>query len=162
MKDEEWRDLPNYEDHYQVSDLGRVKSLKHGKERILKQNLRSKYLSVGLSNGKVKSFSVHQLVVIAFLNHEPCGLKRVVNHKNFNKQDNRVENLEIVTPRENSNHKHLKSSSKYTGVSWFKRDKNWMANIRIDNKLKYLGSFKNELDAHSAYQNALNELTNNK
>ena len=96
---------------------------------------------------------------IAFLNHIPRGLELVVNHKNFIRTDNRVENLEIVTNRENCNKKHLKSSSQYVGVSWAGDRKKWFSSIAIDGKLKNLGRFKTELEAHEAYQNALEKLT---
>jgi hypothetical protein len=103
-------------------------------------------------DGKRKSRTVHQLVAEAFLNHKPCGYKLVVNHINFIKHDNRLENLEIDTQRNNTNQKHLKSSSEYVGVSWNKKAKKWKAGIRINGKTKYLGSFTCEKEASEAYQ----------
>jgi len=157
---EVWKDVLNYEGIYQISNLGRVKSLKFGKERILRVGVDGNgYLNANLSkNGKVKSRCVHQLVVIAFLNHTPCGLELVVNHINFNKTDNRVENLEVITNRENTNKKHLKSSSQYTGVSWYKPTGKWASHIWINGKLKNLGLFMDELEASNAYQNALKNI----
>ena len=114
------------------------------------------YLNVILSEDGVKtSIKVHQLVAIAFLNHKRSGYKNVVNHINFNTLDNNINNLEIVSARENCNKKHIKSSSKYVGVTYKKRDRRWMAQIKIDGVNKYLGYFKNELDASNAYQSAL-------
>lgn len=166
-----FKDIPNYEGLYQVSNLGNVKSLERQcnhwcgglrflKERILKKRIDANgYIQVYLSkNGIMKPFKVHQLVAIEFLNHIPCGYELVVNHKNFNKLDNRVENLEIITTRENTNKKHLKSSSKYIGVCWDKQRKKWIASITINGKLKYLGRFINEYDANLAYQNKLKTL----
>ena len=96
------------------------------------------YFNVGLSkDGVQKRYQVHQLVSIAFLNHKPNGFEKVVNHKNFDKLDNRLENLEIVSNRENSNQKHIKSSSSYTGVNWDSRKKKWISKIHINNKLFY-------------------------
>lgn len=84
-----------------------------------------KYLGVSLSrDGKAKTITVHKLVAYAFLNHKSCGYKLVVNHIDTNPKNNNVTNLEIVTTRENSNQKHIKSSSKYVGVSWQKNRKN--------------------------------------
>ena len=163
-----WKDIPNYEGYYQVSNLGNVKSLsrivKNGWGtrtvcgKILKNlvNTTKGYLVVRLSKiGLVKTKQIHQLVAEAFLNHSQKGHKLVVNHKNFNRQDNRVENLEIVTQRENTNRAHIKSSSKYVGVSWHKGSKKWMSRIVINGKRKHLGYFFEEIEASNAYQNAL-------
>lgn len=156
-----FKKIEGYED-YQVSNLGNIKSFNFGKEKILKPQLHIKgyYQILFYKNKKAKMFKIHQLVAIAFLNHKPSGMDLVVNHKDFNKLNNNVENLEIVTQRENTNLKHLKSSSKYTGVSWFKRDNKWQASIHINGKSKHLGLFTSELDASEAYQKELQLLTN--
>ena len=155
--------IKDYEELYQVSTLGNVKSLKHGKERMLKPSGNGNgYLKVNLSkNGKMKQRRLHSLVAESFLGHKTCGYKLVVNHINFNKQDNRVENLEIVTQRENSNKKHIKSSSKYTGVCWNKQAKKWHSQIRINGKIKHLGYFTEEDLAANAYINALENIKKN-
>lgn len=167
-----FKDIPTYEGIYQVSNLGKVKSLERviirsdgkpysAKEKILKNFLTDRgYYSVKLYKNKIlKTITVHQLVSMAFLNHTPCGYKLVVNHIDFDKKNNNVSNLELVTQRENANHKHLKSSSKYTGVCWNKARNKWQSNIKINGKLKHLGLFTNEYDAHLAYENALKQLT---
>ena len=164
-----WKDIPEYEGYYQVSNLGRVKSLSRlrfnnggkftSKEKILKAGTTDGYFCVALSkNAKQKTFRVHQLMAMAFLNHTPCGLNLVVNHINFDRKDNRIENLELVTARENANKKHIKSSSKYTGVCWDKSRSKWVSHITIDNKQKFLGYFNCELSASKAYQNKLKEI----
>lgn len=167
-----WKDVINYEGIYQVSNLGRVKSLSRKvwcvqnnsfstlNERILKPSTNSfGYKQVVLSINTIKKTkTVHQLVAVAFLGHIPIDRMIVVNHKDFNKTNNRVENLEIVTARENSNLKHIKSSSKYVGVSWNKAAKKWMAYITIKKRMIHLGLFTNEYDAHLAHQNKLKTL----
>lgn len=171
-KVEEWKDIKGYEGIYQISDLGRVKSLRriilnHGinsfysKNKILKSAiLKNGYSSVALRvNNKQKSFLVHILVSVSFLNHVPCGFKWVINHKNFIKTDNRKLNLEIVSNRENSNQKHIKSSSEYVGVSWNKGSCKWQSIIRINGKSVFLGLHLDELEAHNAYQEKLKEIT---
>lgn len=91
--EEIWKDKKDYEGHYQVSNLGRVKSIKFGKEIILKQHIRGGYYSVVLSkNGILKIFKVHRLVAQAFIPN-PNNYKEV-NHKDENKLNNVASNLE--------------------------------------------------------------------
>ena len=94
---------------------------------------------------------------MAFLNHKLCGMKKVVHHIDNNKMNNKLLNLEIVSQRENSYTHHI-GTSKYTGVSWDIERKKWKSNIRINNKIKFLGRFNTEMEASIAYQNALNNL----
>ena len=152
-----YKDVIGYKGIYQVSNLGNVKSLKFNKERVLKPSKDSKgYLSINLSlNGVFKMRNIHQLVAESFLNHKRCGHKLVVNHLDFNKTNNNLNNLELVTARENCNKKHLKSSSKYTGVYWNKNANKWNSRITLNGKLKHLGLFTNELEASKSYQKEL-------
>lgn len=94
---EEWRTICGYEGLYQVSNYGKVKSLKYDKEKILKFGKKKNgYLFVILcKEGKKKQFLVHRLVVNAFIPNPsslPC-----VNHKDENKTNNQVDNLEWCT-----------------------------------------------------------------
>lgn len=164
---ENFKSIKGYEGLYEVSNFGNVKSLQritsHGhnkKEKILVINKNSQgYSVVSLYNSGVqKTFSVHQLVAIAFLNHKPNGYTFVVNHKNFIRSDNKLENLEVVTVRENANQKHLKSTSKYTGVCFVTSTKKWHSQIVINKKVKHLGFYNNEYDAHLAYEEALKKI----
>jgi hypothetical protein len=152
-----YKDVIDYEGIYQVSNLGNVKSMKFNKEKILKPSKDSKgYLSINLSvNGVFKMRNIHQLVAESFLNHKRCGYRLVVNHLDFNKTNNNVSNLEIVSARENCNKKHLKSTSQYTGVHWSKNSNKWISRITINGKNKHLGSFNDELRAVYAYQKEL-------
>lgn len=111
MMNEEWRDVVGYEGYYQVSNLGRVKSLERIdsnnhplKERILKFGFSGKkYKYVILNkNGKSKTKTVHRLVAIAFLDNPDN--KTQVNHLDEDKYNNNANNLEWVTPKENSNY----------------------------------------------------------
>lgn len=166
-----WKDVAGYEGYYQVSNLGRVKSLfrmvevnkgvfKLVPEKIIATHL-DQYLTVCLmKRGDKKTHKVHKLVAIAFLDHIPNGREYVINHKDFNKQNNCLSNLEIITHRANSNRKHFKHSSIYTGVHFEKDSQRWKAAISINGKQKRLGRFHNEIDAHYAYENALKSLNN--
>jgi len=111
---ERWVDIKGYEGQYQVSNRGRVKRLEHYTKawngykdckRKLSEMLmklvddKDGYKVVGL---KGKMFRVHRLVGFAFLRRKKGSTQ--INHKNGIKNDNRVENLEFVTPTENYNH----------------------------------------------------------
>lgn len=113
-----WKDITGYEGIYQVSNLGRVKSLErvvvigYGakrlfKEKILKNNVNNKngYVYVGLhKDGKTKQSRVHRLVALEFLKNED-NLPHI-NHKNEIKTDNSVDNLEWCTSKYNNNYGH--------------------------------------------------------
>jgi len=168
MSEEIYKSIPGYEQIYQASNLGKIRSLDRFvpsgnnrmvflKGRVLKQAVGStgRYHVALNKCGVQKTKKVHQLVAMAFLNHKPNGYKLVVNHINHDPLDNRVENLEIVTHRKNANRKHLKSSSQYTGVSWTEHNKKWRSIIVIDKKNVHLGYYVNELGASLAYDKAL-------
>lgn len=101
-----WAEHFNYKGQYLISNLGRIKSLTRPgayKERILCYKKYKGYYSVTLcKNGITKMYLVHRLVWEAFNGPIPPGMQ--VNHKNEDKLDNRLENLEVVTPKENSNY----------------------------------------------------------
>lgn len=100
--EEIWKDIRNYEDEYEASNLGRVRNKKT--KRILKACLtNSGYQYVCLSkNGKEKKYLVHRLVYEAFIGEIPNGLQ--VNHKDENKQNNILPNIDtLMSPKQNSN-----------------------------------------------------------
>lgn len=111
-----WRDIENYVGFYQVSNMGRVRSvahnilmkngvIKHIKNKILKlhEGGNNAYLQAYLhKDNEVHNKLVHRLVVSTFQKTIPKGME--VNHINGNKHDNRLCNLEIVTSKENSAH----------------------------------------------------------
>lgn len=161
--EEVFKDVPGFEGMYQISNLGRLKSFKWGKEKILKKNIdKHNYCFVILyKNLQKKTIRVHKLVAMAFLNHTPCGHKLVIDHINNNSLDNRVENLQLISTRENLSKDKKNKTSKYTGVSWDKVKNKWNSKIRIDGKLKHLGYFEKELEAKEYYDNALKSFYNN-
>lgn len=111
MKDEIWKSIIGYP-NYEISNFGRVKSkerviidilgrTRHIPSRILKQGDSMGYSFVNLvKNGRVNSIKVHILVAEAFLGQRPDGYD--VCHKNGNKKDNAVDNLEYGTRSKNN------------------------------------------------------------
>jgi len=105
---EVWKPVLDYENTYAVSDMGHIKRIAPGSStyagRIIKPVVNKRgYCQVNLHrDGKAKKMSVHALVLEAFAKPRPRG--REANHKNGNKSDNRIQNLEWVTPKENVRH----------------------------------------------------------
>ena len=164
MTDETWKDVKGYEGSYQVSDLGRVRSLKRVdsrghklKGKMLKLNSdKDGYLTVNLFlNGKKKTKTVHQLVAIEFLNHIPNGVTMVVDHVDNDRSNNRLDNLQIITHRENVSKDRNGRTSKYIGVHFDSNRNKFIAKCRHDYKQVYLGGFDSEIKASEAYNNFL-------
>ena len=165
--EEVFKDIPEYKGIYQVSNLGRVKSLSRFvfngkgyykiKEKIISCRIdKDGYLRINLCKGKnIKTFHIHKLVAIVFLNHNPNGNKVVVDHIDGNVKNNRVDNLQIVTQRKNISKQKRKTSSKYVGVDWHSPTSKWRSRVIIDGKSLSLGYFDKEQDAAEAYQKAL-------
>ena len=107
---EVWKDVVGYEGKYQVSNFGKVRSIdridasgKKRKGRYLKScKDKDGYLYVCLSDGNVTTRKIHKLVAESFIGVCPTGYQ--VNHKDENKTNNRIENLEYVTAKQNINH----------------------------------------------------------
>jgi len=114
MSKEMWKSVKNYEMLYEVSNMGNVRSLpkewKAGWNGVIRKHAgfllkpgksRDGYLTVSLSkNGKTKHCSVHRIVLQAFVGESVLDC----NHKDGNKENNRLDNLEYCTTRENIKH----------------------------------------------------------
>lgn len=116
-----------------------------------------------VSDNKVKRFSLHQVVAITFLNHIPSKHNIVVDHIDNNKSNNNVNNLQLVSARENLCKDRKNGTSKFVGVYLSKSKNKWEAAIHIKGSRRInLGSFGSEEEASIYYQNALVCVLNNR
>jgi len=165
-----WKEIEGFEGLYEISSFGRVKSLSrrykggYGKDRLKKERILKSvsylgtYLCVCLRKDNKNHHSrVHQLVAAAFLNHKAQGHKIVIDHINNNKFNNRVENLQIITQRENGT-KDRVSNSGINRVSFHKATGKFMAYYHVNGKQVYLGVFKCKYEAHKVVEKALSLL----
>lgn len=165
VQEEEWRDVIDYEGLYQISNLGRVKSIERLKQNNSKLQIvsgciktqfltRKKYCySVLYKDNKKKMKTIHRMVGIAFIpNHKNLP---EVNHKDFNKLNNTLTNLEWSTGEDNRRHRSLneKSTSKYVGVHFDRFRNKWASSITLNKKQVKFGRFDTELEAYMARYN---------
>ena len=120
LAQEQWRDVEGYDGVYQVSDLGRVRSKKYGKVRVLSPGRCSNgYLKVNLYKDKQKkNRMIHRLVASAFIENTDSS-KTYINHTDECKQNNRVSNLEYCTQQYNTN---------YNGIQYRRKHPNYKRN----------------------------------
>jgi len=104
-----WKSIPRYKNNYSVSTLGRVRSDKNYRKctwigKILNPNVgKAGYFKLSLyKNDKIKDCNIHSLVALAFIGKRPKN--KQVNHKDGNKLNNKLHNLEYVTASQNSIH----------------------------------------------------------
>jgi hypothetical protein len=166
---EEWINIPDYEGYYQVSNLGRIKSLEritgvknniYVKCAILKIGLDSHgYPRVNLSkNSSQKIFKIHRVMAEVFFNHKSTkGLH--IDHINRIRHDNRIINLQVISHRLNV----TKDKTNVLGLKGVYNSGNkFIARIKLNNKSICLGTFSSALEAHNKYKEAFNILESNK
>jgi hypothetical protein len=117
---EAWKIVPGFPD-YEVSTHGRIRRLRAARccrwpAGYIKRPYMHKdgYLRTALTDaeGRLRRFTVHRLVLTTFVGARPIGTE--CNHKNCVKSDNRLENLEWITPKENSRHAKQNGRLRYT------------------------------------------------
>lgn len=145
-----WKNIPNYDGLYQISNLGRIRSLYKykGINNIMGQRIKKGYCTIGLrKQGKRKWYQVHRLVAQTFIPN-PDNLPQV-NHKDENKLNNNVENLEWCTVAYNNTYgtriqKVISKTSKkilqYDLEGNFIKEYKSISNAAKDNKIKSLSN----------------------
>jgi len=173
---EEWKDVQGYEGSYQISDYGKVKSLQRkvntrnvggriSKEKILKSSLNAYgYPLVVLCCNNIRTTTlVHRLVAKAFINNlNNCPQ---VNHKDGNKQNNKLENLEWVTQSENEKHAYR------TGLKSKRGEKNCFAKLTQKAVMDIRGKIKDKentkkyrtiiADSYNVTERTISRIVNN-
>tara|TARA_R110001599_G_scaffold285705_1_gene488073 strand:+ start:284 stop:769 length:486 start_codon:yes stop_codon:yes gene_type:complete len=159
MEKEKWKDVKNYEGIYQVSNLGNLKSLATSSPKIINGTVTDKkYRRVGLTKNKITSNKMfHIIIAEAFFNYNKSS-GFIIDHIDNNPLNNNIDNLQIITQRENCSKDKKGYSSNYVGVSFDKRRNKWVSQIQINGKDKFLGRFISELEASKSYQNKLKEI----
>lgn len=137
------RDFPQYE----VSNWGNVRNVCSG--TVLKAAARNNgYRAVTLCNLGVQcKYLMHRLVAVHFIPNPEN--KPEVDHINHNKADNNVSNLRWATSSENK--KNKSPTGRFLGVTWVAAYRRWKAQITIDGQKTYLGHYRTEEEAATAY-----------
>ncbi|NRT15268.1 hypothetical protein HNP99_001615 [Flavobacterium sp. 28A] len=158
-REEEWKQIPGYED-YQISSYGRLQN-KHG--RYLKGSLKkdhgnetkTRVIYSMTHRGKKYRIYASRLVAAAFRDFDLLDKNFVIDHIDNDSMNDNVENLQIITVREN-NTKDSINKCGYVGVT--KRGSRYISYITTNRIQKNLGTFRTALDAHQAYKEALENI----
>ena len=145
--------VPGYEGYY-CTRSGRIFSIMKSFHEIA-VNARDKdgYLKATLyKNKKPIHFRKHRIIAMTFLGDSEL----MINHKNGIKDDNRADNLEYVSERENQSH-WRKSKGYDVGVCWAKKEGKWRAYFQQNHIWEHLGFYDTKEDAKQAYLNRLNQ-----
>lgn len=175
---ERWVDIIDYENIYQISNYGRIKRLAHLIKTptgiiVTKVDTMMKittcghknrpYKSIGLyKNGVQKRYRIHQLMYYSFNINIKKEKGMCVDHIDNNQLNNNLENLQLITHRENVS-KDIKKeikTSKILGVYYDKNTKFFKSKITINKKTYFLGCSKNQEDLKNLYSNALSDWLN--
>ena len=164
-EEEIWKYIPNFNNKYQASDLGRIRclptvyrtpndSLRKTSYYIVKSSRHQGYAQTPLTdiNGKVHYKGTHRWVMYAF--HGESELQ--VDHINGIRDDNRLINLRYATARENNNYRKDNIPDYFTSSLYgvYKQGKGWTSYIKINGEDYYLGNYSKEIDAHNIYMKA--------
>ena len=142
--------IENYENIYKIYKNGDIESCKFKKKKILKPRIDNGYLRIGLcKKGQQKGFLIHRLIGIHFIPNPEN--KPNIDHIDGDKLNNSISNLRWVSHQENN--LNTKNRGKYKrGVSFIKTTKKFSSRIKINGKLKHIGYYKTEDEAHQSFR----------
>jgi hypothetical protein len=149
---EEFKDLIGFDSNYKISNKGYVINSKGRKIGSIGQD---GYNHVLLKkNGKIYNIRVHKLVWEYFGEVNPTH-DVIIDHENNIKSENGIDNLQLISFRQNVNKDQKIGVSDTIGVSWSNDKKRWRAQISINNKRLHLGYRRTIAEARLLYQSAL-------
>lgn len=161
----------DHETNFMVTKCGRVKKIRVDWLKIKLNNLGEidfrlkkihpngyQYIKVQIKDIGRKTLQVQQLIASAFLGYKWNGHASVVDHINSIKIDNRIENLRVISNRENVSKGKSMLRDLPTGVYFRKKNSKYYSNITINYKKVHLGYFDDIASAKNAYINKLNSL----
>lgn len=162
--EEQWKSVKNYEGLYEISNRGRIKTLEriyysgknHSVAKLQEESIKHTRLSsngyetVSLQKGSIyKGYSVHKLVWLHFGDRE-CPPELQLDHINGVKTDNRIENLQLLTPKAN----RRKSIKRDLPIGVILHGNKYQAQITKYGKGHFLGLFNTPEEAHAKYLDA--------
>jgi len=150
--------------NYQASNLGNIKSMKKGFVLSPIETKAGYYIVNLYQDKKRKTMYVHQLICMAFLGFIPDGHRLECDHIDNDKANNRLDNLRLLSHRENSARYHddnKNNTSTYRGVHYNKAGRrHWKAQAGFDGESYYLGCYYTEIEAAAAYIKAVRNFEN--
>lgn len=155
---EEWKDVYQFEDLYEVSNIGNIRHKGKTEYKKISFDPNGYPYSSFSKNGKGKRLQIHRLVALAFIPN--TDNKQFVDHIDQDKSNNRVSNLRWASRSENymNRTKYKCNKSGYKGVFFSKSKNKYRAEIRLNKKSIFIGYYESKEEAAIAYNEKAREL----
>ena len=157
---EDFIDVSEFNGAYKISSYGRLLSLPRGRKNkpTLSIGFTSSngYLTTRLKHlGHNKTTTIHSLVAREFIDSDYTSKGLFVDHIDRDKFNNKLDNIRLVTRRENNSNN---GNPNMLGTTYIKSSGKWQASIRTGSKSTYLGRYNTEQEAHDAYMDELESI----